>query len=324
MIALLISIFISTSYSQGLSGDPVVIQAIKQNISICRNGNLRNCIKPMQNSASSIKAIEINVLSAEKVTITTYNENGQLADLEKDYSLKIVGDREKSLIDVDLEINNTASDQSLQYACKKNDILACNYYGQRLLDKSKIKEAIKLLKSKCDSNSIQPCITLFNHPKLDKDLSLKKYALTKLCNLKQYDFCNILGADLILTNKGHNLIIELVDSCKNGSSAGCLLSSQIFITENPREALKLLKMGCDQYENQDICYLLASIYSQIKKPNEANEFLKMSCLKGYSVACSNEFSNDIAKLFRDTLKRRGIMQDVLFKLNPNIKLETVN
>lgn len=289
MIKLLITAFITSVFAQGISGDPLVLDVIKKQTQLCRNNNPRNCIKPIIGKASEIKAIEINILSAEQITITTYNKNGTATDLEKEYSFKITGDRINSLIDVDLEINTSiASGKFLENACSKNDKFACFYLGNELLNKGNEKKGFNLLQKTCESGLIEACQTLLNAPKFAKNEKSQEATLKQMCKLKSFESCNLLGISNITKGKGQDNIIDLVNQCKLGNSISCLLSGQIFIQENPKEALNMLRIGCQLQDGPDICYLLGLINNKINRPDEAKELFMDSCKRGFQPACSPE------------------------------------
>ena len=293
-----------SAFAQQMSGDPFVQQVIKNKIQACRYGNPRNCIKPVNLPGSKVKAVEIRILSANQVQFTTYDQLGTPVDVEKDFNLRVNSDKQKSMIDVELEIKPTASDLSLRKFCEQKYMLACLLQSERLLSTNENIAKSQIIKM-CDVGMMDACLLILDHKSFSKSVADKKNALRRLCNNKQYSYCAMFAYVSKEDKKDFEVISELIEGCTKSSLSSCLALSSVFEKENPKESVRSLELGCNLPSGGEVCYYLATILAQSNKMDKSKEFFKKACTKGISLACNNLPHSDVIMLLRNILLKEN-------------------
>lgn len=290
-----------------MSGDAIIVKAIKDNVPTCRDNNPRNCIKPVNQPGSKVRAIEINIHSKETVSFTTYDATGTPVDIEPAFSIKVLAQKEPALIDANIEIKPDAPANDLLKFCKLNNSQACLVLGTGLLKEKKEKEAISLLTRACKLKSIDSCKILSSFYFNQKNKVLFQKYIQTACALKDQKSCSQLGLAQMNDGKTNQAVITLLEACKS-SAEGCFLLGELFSKENLKESLRAYIKGCNFPNGASLCYLSASILDKISNdqknfPSSGFQYeltldsaYQIACSKGYQKACGKVPSNDLNKL----------------------------
>ena len=298
MIILYFYLLITSVFAQQMSGDPLIVRAIKENIPTCRNSNPRNCIRPVNQPGSKIKAIEINVQSKESVSFTTYDMNGVPTDVEPNFSIKVMAQREPAIIDANIQVKADASSDDLVKLCDLRNAEACFNLGKRRLDEKKEKEAIDLLAKSCNLNYIDACKFLSSFFLKKKDIRLVSKFIQVSCNLKDQKSCLQLGIIYMSEQKVNEALDIFLPAC-NTSAEGCFFLGEVFEKENPISSLNAYEKGCNFQNGAALCYLAASILDKSVKSEsrvKARSLYDLSCNKGYRQACDKLPANNLNQL----------------------------
>lgn len=298
MILLIFNLIFNFVFAQQMSGDPFIVKTIKENISTCRNSNPRNCIKPVNQPGSKIRAIEINLQNKDSVTFTTYDENGIPTDVEQNFTIKVLAQREPAIIDANIQIKDDIKETDLLKLCDSKNSESCFILGKRKLSEKKDKEAASYLEKACALKHLESCKLLGSEALKKKDSKLSVKYIKIACELKDQKSCIQLGYIYILEKKVNEALDIFLPSC-NFSMEGCFFLGEVFEKENPISSLDAYIKACNFPSGATLCYLAASILDKSPKQesrDRARSFYDLSCNKGYQKACDKFPASDLGKL----------------------------
>jgi len=175
--------------------------------------------------------------------------------------------------------------ESFRANCEKGDMMECYFYGRRLLNQGKTKEARLPLQKAFESGDMKACEYLGEIVEKEGNLVEAEKYLLHSCNYRPKN-CDQLAGIYIKLGKYATAKDFYQKACNANNLYGCASWALVDAKEKKYSGEERLKESCHQ-NNKTGCFLISELYLN-RKTGVLKSYLpyfKKSCQFGHKEAC---------------------------------------